>query len=74
MTLLTTDQLNALRELNEELASGKFTLADYESRLQEIFTGTSAALQQQAQELRDFNNQVLDAESQLADRTRRNTL
>lgn len=66
IVLLTAEQLTGLRQIGQELAAGGLTLQQYEERVQEVMTGTSAAIERQIDQLKRFNNAVLDLQAQLA--------
>jgi len=66
IVLLTNEQLRGLRQIGEELTSGSLSLQQYEERIQEVMTGTSAAIERQIEQLKRFNDRVLDLQSQLA--------
>jgi len=66
IVLLTAEQLSGLRQIGQELAAGGLTLQQYEERVQEVMTGTSAAIERQIDQLKRFNDRVLDLQAQLA--------
>lgn len=66
VTLLTNEQLRLLREVRDEYLSGAIGAEEYAQRATAALTGVDLALQQQEEQLRQFNDRLNDLQSQLA--------
>jgi TP901 family phage tail tape measure protein len=66
IVLLTNEQIRGLRAVADELEAGGLTLEQYEQRIQEVMTGTSVALQQQADQLKRLRSTEQDLLSAIA--------
>lgn len=64
--LLTNEQLRALREINQEFLNNSISAEEYARRVAVAFGAVDEALQQQEEELKRFNDQLTDLQSQLA--------
>jgi TP901 family phage tail tape measure protein len=66
IVLLSNEQLRGLRSIRDELFAGGLSLEQYEQRIQEVMTGTSEALEQQAAQLRRLKDTEQDLLSAIA--------
>jgi hypothetical protein len=66
ITLLSNDQIRALREVNTEFLQGAISGEEYARRVAVAFGAVDEEIQKQLDELKQFNDQLNDLKSQLA--------
>jgi len=66
IVLLTNEQIRSLRLINQEVADGTITLQAYEERMAEVFTGVSASLERQLDQLARLKETEQDLLDQIA--------